>query len=97
MTELRRSIKCSNCGVESTFSLGSDFVLNELVIHAKCSNCGSSLQINFNIVEQENSSTESTTTEEQTEEKVINLEDELFQPDMLTGNENDIKDIIDES
>lgn len=92
MTELRKTIKCSNCGLESAFSIGSEFVVNELTIYAKCSRCGNSLQINFTIVEPSNSEG-STIAEEGEGEKTINLEEELFAPDMLS-NEDDIRDII---
>lgn len=98
MGEFKKSIKCSNCGVDSSFSLGSDFELNEVMIHARCSSCGNSLQINFNIIGSEEDSTEE--SEEQTEEKTVNLEEELFSgaTDMFgEKSSDDIKDLIDES
>ncbi len=97
MTELRRSIRCSNCGIDSNFSLDSSFILSELVVHAKCSSCSSSIQINFNIVESGSSSspTSTETPLEEVEEPSINLEEELFAPDMLRSNsDDDISDII---
>lgn len=96
MTDLKRSIRCSNCGVESNFNLGSDFELNELVIHAKCTNCKSSLQINFNIVDSSGASPESTasSSESSSEERTVNLEEDLFGSDMLNKSEESIEDII---
>ena len=52
MTDLRRSIKCSGCGVESTVYIQSQFDLRDFLLTGKCS-CGNSLQINFNVIEKE--------------------------------------------
>ncbi|MBN1170368.1 hypothetical protein JXA56_05055 [Candidatus Micrarchaeota archaeon] len=52
MTDLRRSIKCSGCGNESTVYIQSQFDLRDFLLSGKCS-CGNSLQINFNVIEKE--------------------------------------------
>ena len=63
MVEFKRSIRCSNCGVETNFHLSSEMTLNELLIHGSCSSCGNSLQLNFNIVEKEGEKKEETVEE----------------------------------
>ncbi|MDD5022776.1 MAG: hypothetical protein PHU63_01275 [Candidatus ainarchaeum sp.] len=91
MTEFRKSIRCSNCGLESSFTIGSEFILNELTMHAKCSRCGSSIQVTFSIINTEEPQAK---IEETQMEKTVNLEEELFSPDMLGGSDGDIRDII---
>jgi len=98
MNEIVKKIKCANCGTESTFSMSSEFELQELMIYAKCSNCGSSIQINFSIIgkndRRQQNLVESQTEQNKKEGPVINIEDNLFNQDIFTK-DNDIKDIID--
>jgi hypothetical protein len=51
MTEIRRSVKCSNCGRESSIYISADLSLNDLLIQGKCTSCGGSLQLNYSLVD----------------------------------------------
>ena len=76
MVELRRTIRCSNCGTDTNFYLSSEMNLHELLIHGKCARCGNSLQINFNIVDSgKPAETQSAKTEEA---QPVNLDESLF-------------------
>ena len=77
MVEFKRSIRCSNCGVETNFHLSSEITLNELLIHGSCSSCGNSLQLNFNIVEKEVRKEEKAEDENADREVSVNFDDSL--------------------
>ncbi|MFA5049734.1 MAG: hypothetical protein WC501_01875 [Candidatus Micrarchaeia archaeon] len=94
MSELKRHIRCSNCKNESEFLLSSNLVFDEVSISGKCPHCSSSIQINFNVIEQGISETAKTTEEPS---KGLDLEEDFFGKDLLgnVGN-SDIKDIIED-
>ena len=50
MTDLRRTVRCSNCGNEAVLQVSSGLDVKELVFAGKCAQCGSSVQVNYNIV-----------------------------------------------
>jgi len=82
MVELRRSIKCSNCGTETTFYLSSEMVLSELLVHGKCQRCGNSLQLNFNIIDSSGQPVKSDSAESSSPQSAdtptVNLDETLF-------------------
>ncbi len=82
MVELRRSIKCSNCGTETTLYLASEMVLSELLVHGKCQRCGNSLQLNFNIIDSSGQSVKSDSAQspasQGAESPAVNLDETLF-------------------
>jgi len=78
MVELRRTIRCSNCGNDTNFYLSSEMTLNELLIHGKCNRCGNSLQINFNIIDSGAQKAGDTSAAKAEEEKTVNLDETLF-------------------
>ena len=93
MVELRRTIKCSNCSVETTFYLSTEATIHELLLHGKCSRCGNSLQINYHLVEPGQTAASSLQSSSQSgQTQSVNLDDILF-----GGNSesNSLKDIID--
>ena len=96
MAELRRTIKCSNCGNDTNFYLSSDLALSELLVHGKCSRCGNSLQLNFNIVDQQGAKVEAqpaaSPQSQSSDSGTVNLDETLFgEPDVPSDT---IKDLI---
>lgn len=82
MVEFKRSIRCSNCGTETSFYLSSDMSLNELLIHGRCQHCGNSLQLNYNLVEREEAKEQSSESSDG-QETSVNLDETLFnEPDL---------------
>jgi len=80
MVELRRTIRCSNCGSETNFYLSSEMALSELLIHGRCQKCGNSLQLNFNIVDQsgQKPASEQPVMSASAEPASVNLDETLF-------------------
>lgn len=74
MTDLRRTIKCSNCGTEAYVQLSSGLDLKELLFAGICSNCGNTIQVNYNIVEKQAEAKESSPESGQ----MVNLDESLF-------------------
>ncbi|MFH1394290.1 MAG: hypothetical protein ABII71_05465 [Candidatus Micrarchaeota archaeon] len=90
--DFKRSIKCSNCGNETTIYLNSELEMSELLLAGKCARCGNSLQMTFNIVEKgsaEASSSDSSGEDEPT----VSLDESLFTPDIPSDT---IKDLMGE-
>ncbi|MFH1784931.1 MAG: hypothetical protein ABH842_00735 [Candidatus Micrarchaeota archaeon] len=48
--DLKRTIRCSNCGNESSVQISSDLEMKELLIAGKCVKCGSAMQLNYTLV-----------------------------------------------
>jgi hypothetical protein len=92
MTDLRRNIKCSNCGTEAYVQLSSGLDLKELMFAGICSNCGNTIQVNFNIVEKsaEPQKEELPSTSTQT----VNLDDTLFKEEKEELPNNALKDLM---
>lgn len=95
MTEIRRSVKCSNCGRESAIYLSADLTLNELLVQGKCTSCGGSLQLNYSLVESGNtlsSSSYSTSQEVQDALPTVPIEDNMVEEEFPSDS---IKDLMD--
>ncbi|MDO8553653.1 MAG: hypothetical protein Q7S22_02505 [Candidatus Micrarchaeota archaeon] len=93
MVELRRSIKCSNCGSETSLYLTSELALSELLIHGRCQKCGNSLQINFSMVDPSQPAQQSSSSSS-SETPMINIDQSLFEPEITSES---IKDLIEET
>lgn len=78
MTDLKRTIRCSNCGGDSTIYLNSELEMRELVVAGKCTKCGSTLQITYNIVGE----SAPAKAEEAPSEQVVNIDESLFTPEI---------------
>jgi len=81
MVELRRTIRCSNCGTDTNFYLSSELALSELLVHGRCQRCGNSLQLNFNIVDQSGQAAKQEQAQAATasaEPASVNLDETLF-------------------
>lgn len=85
MTDLRRNIKCSNCGTEAYVQLSSGLDLKELVFAGVCGNCGNTIQVNYNIVEKQ-----AEQKPEESEPQSVNLDDALFSEEMPSDTLKDI-------
>jgi hypothetical protein len=85
MTDLKRTIKCANCGSESSVYLNSDIEVRELLFAGKC-RCGSSLQVSFSVVG------EGTQGEQKSEssEPVVNIDESLFPPEIPSDTLRDL-------
>lgn len=86
MTDLRRSIKCSNCGYEASVSISSELDLREMTVSGKCSRCGSAMQVNYNVIETQHQTPEVPSAEDRT----VNLDDALFGQDIPSDTLRDI-------
>ena len=51
MVDLRRSVKCSHCGNESEVVFSSGLEVKEMLFAGKCNTCGSTVQLNYSVVE----------------------------------------------
>lgn len=80
MTDLRRNVKCSNCGAESFVQLSSELDLKELLFAGKCARCGATIQVNYNIVGDGHAPTEKESEDSKTE--TVNLDETLFPPEL---------------
>ncbi|MFH1521067.1 MAG: hypothetical protein ABID61_05470 [Candidatus Micrarchaeota archaeon] len=96
--DLKRTIKCSNCGNESSIQMTSDLEMKEVLIAGKCTRCGSAMQINYTLVDSSSSNTQqnplSYLSTQQEESTVPDLEEALFTP-----HENDsdmLKDLMED-
>jgi hypothetical protein len=88
MTDLRRTIRCANCGNESSITLSSDLDVRELLFAGKC-RCGSSLQISYSLVGEQAAAK----SESQADSGVVNIDESLFTPDIQSET---LRDIIEE-
>lgn len=90
MTDLRRNIRCSNCGTEAHVSLSSGLDLKELLFAGICSNCGNTIQVNFNIVEK----SPEPRKEEPSSQQTVNLDETLFGEEKEELPSNALKDLM---
>ncbi|HID72536.1 TPA: hypothetical protein EYP38_01225 [Candidatus Micrarchaeota archaeon] len=93
--DFKRTIKCSNCGNETTIYLNSELEMSELLLAGKCARCGNSLQLSFNIVSKEATESPSAEQSESSESSgpTVNLDDSIFTPDIPSDT---IKDLMEE-
>lgn len=98
MAEIRRNVRCSNCGTDTSIYLSSELSLSELQIHGKCERCGNTLQLNYSIIKegesaQVSSESESTATSSSEDSGMVNLDETLFEPEIASDT---IKDLIED-
>jgi hypothetical protein len=87
MTDLKRSVKCANCGNEASLYLNSDLDIKELLFAGKC-RCGSLMQVSYSIVgEQPAQSQEKSETDSS---HLVNIDDSLFTPDIPSDTLKDL-------
>jgi len=93
MPELKRTIKCSNCGSEANFYLTTDTSVSELLLHGRCQRCGNSMQINYSMIDSSQAQTSNTQTTS-TNEQVVNLDETLFGNEEMSSDA--LRDIIED-
>jgi len=86
MTDLRRTVRCSNCGYESSVSINSEIDLREMIVSGKCSRCGSAMQVSYNVIETQ----QAPEPVRAPEESSVNLDDTLFNSDIPSDTLRDI-------
>ncbi len=92
MTDLKRTIRCSNCGNEASITLNSELEIKELQFSGKC-RCGSSLQISYSIVGDSASAVPGQPKSEAgSTEGLVNIEESLFTPEIPSDTLRDIMD-----
>ncbi|MGV8176399.1 MAG: hypothetical protein ACP5NX_01200 [Candidatus Bilamarchaeaceae archaeon] len=89
MTDMRRMLKCSNCGKEVEFSISTQLNISELQVFGKCPDCGGAMQINFHLIEPQ----QVTAPGSEAPREEIKL-DETIMPVTIPG--DDIKSLIEE-
>ena len=86
MTDLKRTIKCSNCGNESSIMLSSELDLRELLVAGKCARCGAAMQVSYGIVgEKSQSSPQSSSSD-----MMVNIDESLFTPEIPSDTLRDL-------
>ncbi len=93
MVELKRTIKCSNCGTDVQFYLSTDMSITELVLHGRCQQCGNSLQVNFNIIESSSQTKPAIGSSGATDTGMVNVDESLFEQEIPS---NVIRDLMEE-
>jgi len=93
MAEMRKTVKCSNCGSESTVYISSELEMKELLLAGTCGRCGNSMQITYNIVEKEAQAPPTPSESSESSESVVNLDDTLFTPEAPSDT---LKDLMEE-
>ena len=91
MTDLKRNIRCANCGFDAIVTISSDLTLSELVLSGKCSRCSSAMQLNYSVIGQGPSAPVPPTQSAQPE--MINLDESLFTPEIPS---NAIRDLMED-
>jgi DNA-directed RNA polymerase subunit RPC12/RpoP len=90
--DLKRNIKCSKCGTEIYFNFNGNIDLTQMTAVGKCPSCGTTLQIDFAVIEKEKppessySSPAAASGIPQSESVVINLEEALSQESPVLHN-----------
>jgi transcription elongation factor Elf1 len=89
MSDLKRSLKCSSCGNESSIFVSGGLELREVLIAGKCPSCGTAMQVNYSVIEKEVRS-ERASIEESSSASMPNLDDSLFSSDVPSDTLKDI-------
>ncbi len=76
MNDLKRSLKCSQCGSEASIYVSGGLKLTEVLIAGRCPSCGTAMQVNYSLIEKEVQ--QEHTPVESTETSTVNLDDALF-------------------
>jgi hypothetical protein len=86
MTDLKRTVKCSNCGAESAVYVNSELDVREVMFSGRC-RCGSTLQVSYSIVGVQ---AESQQKREESTSGLVNIDESLFPPEIPSDALRDI-------
>lgn len=89
MSDLKRSLKCSSCGSESSVFVSGGLELREVLIAGKCPSCGTAMQVNYSVIEKEVRPEQAATYESQGA-STPNLDDSIFGSDVPSDTLKDI-------
>ncbi len=89
MTDLRRSVRCSNCNAESSVTFNSDLEVKELLFAGKC-RCGNSVQISYSIVGEQAVSQAPVQSAADPVSGMVNIDESLFTPDIPSDTLKDL-------
>ncbi len=89
MTDLRRTVRCSNCGMESSVVFNSELEVRELIFAGKC-RCGNSVQISYSIVAEQASGAPQAPKAQSEENPLVNIDESLFTPDIPSDTLKDL-------
>ncbi|MFH0885058.1 MAG: hypothetical protein V1861_05095 [Candidatus Micrarchaeota archaeon] len=88
MTDLKRTVKCSSCNMESTVTFNSELEVKELLFAGKC-RCGTMVQISYSIVGEQVSAQGTPPTQTDTS-NLVNIDESLFTPDIPSDTLKDL-------
>lgn len=95
--DLKRSIRCSNCGNESNVQISSDLDMKELLIAGKCSKCGCAMQINYTLVGENSEPNPLSHLSDQTDENPLpDLDESLFGTTKSEVDNDMLKDLMED-
>lgn len=79
MADFKRTIKCSNCGSESSIHINSELDMSELIVAGRC-RCGNTLQVSYSIVTSASAASiaSTTSTGSSPSDSMVNLDDTIF-------------------
>lgn len=86
MTDLRRTIRCSNCGNEASIHLDSELELRELLVAGKCNRCGAAMQVSYGVIGESRQSQ----SQEQSSDQMVNIDESLFTPEIPSDTLRDL-------
>lgn len=84
MTDLRRNVRCSNCGFEASLYMSTELEVKDVMFAGRC-RCGSTLQISYSLVGSEEPS-----SRQESSEGMVNLDDTIFSPEIPSDTLKDI-------
>jgi transcription elongation factor Elf1 len=95
--DLKRTIRCSNCGNESNVQISSDLEMKELLLAGKCTRCGSAMQINYTLVDGTSQSSNPTAQSSQSNENSLpDLDENLFGSSKSEVDNDMLRDLMDD-
>lgn len=93
MTDMRKTIRCSNCGNEASIYINSELEMSELLLAGRCARCGNSMQVTYSIVEKTMEAPRQESREMPESSDTVNLDESLFGADPPSDT---LKDIMEE-
>lgn len=93
--DLKRTIKCSNCGNEASMQLSTEVELKELLISGKCTKCGSAMQITYSLVDTQ-SQQQSTYSSTSSSNALPNLDESIFGSGSAEIESDTLKDLMED-
>ncbi len=95
--DLKRTIKCSNCGNEASMQLSTEVELKELLISGKCTKCGSAMQITYSLVDASTQSQQqSTYSSTSSSNPLPNLDESIFGSGSAEIESDTLKDLMED-